>query len=148
MHECDVTFDDSSLTEFYEVRIQLLTGLTDNISSRFSDCNIVEARSVLDLSAIDDIPAFHGDSEMDTLASYFTMDSDDIQVQWQGFTELIKTMHVENRNLGHLAKFFFGKEDVSKGPEIQFPLVARLVAIAVTLPLSTVEVEHVFSQLK
>ncbi|XP_052233238.1 zinc finger protein 862-like [Dreissena polymorpha] len=133
---------------FRIAREDFLDALTGNIERRFEDSAIVEALSILDLSTLSEIPAFYGTHEMEQLASHYGMDGEDLQIQWQGFTELASSFACNERSLVNLGRLFHGRAHVDKGLTIAYPLVSRLVSIALVLPLSTATVERVFSQLK
>ena len=103
--------------------------------------------SVLDLQAQEDIPTFLGDLEMQTLADYFGLEEETLNLQWQGFLELVK-MFSAPRSLNYFITLLYGNSHAEKGVLVQLPLVGCFMAASGVLPLSTTEVERVFSQLK
>ena len=64
-----------------------------------------------------------------------------------GFLELVK-MSSAPRSLTYFILLLYRNSHAEKGLLVQFPLVGRVMAAAGVLPLSTAEVERVFSQLK
>ena len=139
---------DADNTNFQSARVCFIDAMVQNIERRFADTDVMEALAVLDLSSIPEIPSFYGMTEMETLATHYSMDLDELLCQWQGFTEIISSTTPADRTIPKVVKMFHGTEHRSKGLATSFPLVARLSAIAATVPVSTAEVERVFSQLK
>ena len=139
---------DDDTTTFQTARVRFIDAIVQNIDRRFADTDVMEALAVLDLSSIPEIPSFYGMTEMETLATHFSMDVDELVCQWQGFTEIVSSTVPDDRTLPKVVKLFHGPEHRSKGLATSFPLVARLSAIAATVPVSTADVERVFSQLK
>ena len=138
---------DQPSDNFRKVRCNFLQALMQNIEERFQDTDIIESMSVLDLQEQEDIPTFFGDLEMQTLADYFGLEEETLNLQWQGFLELVK-MSSAPRSLNYFITLLYGNGHAEKGLLVQFPLVGRVMAAAGVLPLSTAEVERVFSQLK
>ena len=146
MTDCGIVADQPS-ENFHKVRSDFLQALKQNIEARFQDTDIIESMSILDLQDQEDIPTFFGDLEMQTLAEYFGLEAETLNTQWQGFLELIK-MSSAPRSLNYFLELLYGKSHAEKGLLVQFPLVGHVIAAAGVLPLSTAEVERVFSQLK
>ena len=138
---------DQPSDNFRKVRCNFLQALMQNIEERFQDTDIIESMSVLDLQEQEDIPTFFGDLDMQTLADYFGLEEETLNLQWQGFLELVK-MSSAPRSLNYFITLLYGNGHAEKGLLVQFPLVGRVMAAAGVLPLSTAEVERVFSQLK
>ena len=53
---------------------------------------------------------------------------------------------LDNRFLTHLNELFQSVDHKDKNLSVMYPLVSRLYSIAVIQPMSTVEVERIFSQ--
>ena len=84
---------------------------------------------------------------MQTLVDYFGLEEEALNLQWQGFLELVK-MSSAPRSLNYFVMLLYGNGHAEKGLLVQFPLVGCVMAAAGVLPLSTAEVERLFSQLK
>ena len=76
---------------------------------------------------------------MQTLADYFGLEGETLNLQCQGFLELVK-MSSAPRSLNHFITLLYGNSHAEKGLLVQFQLVGRVIAAAGVLPLSTAEV--------
>ena len=85
----------------------------------------------------------YGYTEMEAFATYFDMDSEFLLIQWQ---EFIQILSYDNRSLTHLNELFQSVDHKDKNLSSIYPLVSKLYSIAVIQPLSTAEVERLFSQ--
>ena len=65
---------------FRKVRCNFLQALMQNIEERFQDTDVIESMSVLDLQEQEDIPTFFGDLEMQTLADYFGLEEETLNL--------------------------------------------------------------------
>ena len=81
---------------------------------------------------------------MEALATYFDMDSESLLIQWQEFIQILSSS--DNRSLTHLNELFQSVDHKDKNLSSMYPLVSKLYSIAVIQPLSTAEVERLFSQ--
>lgn len=114
----DSTIADN--TTFQSARVCFIDALVQNIERRFADTDVMEALAVLDLSSIPEIPSFYGMTEMETLATHYSMDLDELLCQWQGFTEIISSTTPADRTLPKEVKMFHGTEHRSKGLATSF----------------------------
>ena len=106
---------------------------------------MVNSLSVLDTSDLESVPAMHGLLEMDQLADHFDLDSDDLAAEWTRLQEHLDDLPAAERSLPSIYRLL---HTVGLGLATQFPLLTRLYAVAIALPVSTAGVERVFSQLK
>ena len=81
---------------------------------------------------------------MEALATYFDMDSESLLIQWQEFIQIVSSS--DNRSLTHLNELFQSVDHKDKNISSIYPLVSKLYSIAVIQPLSTAEVEKIFSR--
>ena len=126
-----------------KVTEQFLTQLT-NIRDRFIDTDIINQLAGMDFSGTsDDLPALYGYTEMYDIAANFSMDPDDLQLQWQDFIQLLNTMPTQDRSMTSLLHLLHNSDDT--GLKNMYSLVYRLFGIATTIPLSTAEVESFFT---
>ena len=84
----------------------------------------------------------YGYTEMEALAAYFDMES--LLIQWQEFVQILSSF--DNRSLTHLNELFQSVDHKNKNLSSIYPLFSKLYSIAVIQPLSTAEVERIFSQ--
>ena len=126
------------------IREPFLNTLISNIQSRFEDADIIDQLAILDLTGTDLIECMHGYTEMEALATYFDMDSESLLIQWQEFIQILSSS--DNRSLTHLNELFQSVDHKDKNLSSMYPLVSKLYSIAVIQPLSTAEVERIFSQ--
>ncbi|WAR04586.1 K1586-like protein [Mya arenaria] len=140
----DTPTDDMII--FDTARVQFLDVVVNNIGRQFADTEVIEALAVL--SSLREIPAFYAMSGMEVVAAKYDMNLDELLDQWHGFTELMATTESTSRTLTDIVRLFYNQQQRRTGLIASFPLVARLSAIAATVPISTAEVKRVFSQLK
>ena len=123
-----------------------LTKLAENITHRFQDADIIQNLSVLDTSVYANNPPLYGTTEIEGLADHFGMNSDELQVEWLKMIELLEEHEAVDRTLLNLHQFIHAPEHRHLGLSTQFPLLNKLLAVALCLPLSTACVENTFSQ--
>ncbi|CAG2213860.1 unnamed protein product [Mytilus edulis] len=128
-----------------KVRTPFLDQLIDNVTARFTDSDIIDQLSIIDLNGTDTLPSLYGFLLSCTLADHFSMQPEDLQTQWQDFLQLVDSMSTQERSVTQLLKLLHTSDC---GLQEMYPLVHQLYAITATLPLSTAEVERVFSQVK
>ena len=110
LQELEVTMTDKEADSFQTARDRFLDALTNNIERRFEDCEVMEALCVLDMSGLTDIPSFYGTVQMETLAEHFLMDINDLQLHWQGFSELMSDTPAERRSIIQMAQLLHGQQ--------------------------------------
>ena len=69
--------------------------------------------------------------------------TESLLIQWQEFIQILSS---NNRSLTHLNELFQSVDHKDKNLSSRYPLVSKLYSIAVIQPLSTAEVERLFSQ--
>ena len=102
---------------------------------------------VLDTSHLDDVPPMYGVQEVEALADHFRMDVDDVITEWSGLCDVLATLPRDERSLDRTYQLLCGERHRQLGLNEAYPLVSRLYAISLTVPMSTAEVERIFSQL-
>ncbi|WAR18397.1 LOW QUALITY PROTEIN: hypothetical protein MAR_000235 [Mya arenaria] len=141
----DCAIENTDLNDkFTSSCVQLLDTLKDNIGGQFRDLDVLNALAILDLTHAD-VTAFYGFNEMESLSTHINMPVDKLLNEWKSFLEGVRGQ--PGRSLPQLTALFFGKR-ARLGFKARFPLLARLISAAAVMPLSTAEVEWVFSQLK
>ena len=126
------------------IREPFLNTLITNIQSRFEDADIIDQLAILDLTGTDLVECMYGYTNMEALATYFDMDSESLLIQWQEFIQILSSS--DNRPVTHLNELFQSVDHKDKNLSSIYPLVSKLYSIAVIQPLSTAEVERLFSQ--
>ncbi|XP_041368187.1 zinc finger protein 862-like [Gigantopelta aegis] len=143
---CDLHHDMTVDKFINTVRIPFLTNLVNNISERFQDSDIVNSLAILDVSALnEDVPALYGEMEMEALAVHFNMPEENLLMEWTNFLSLMSSSTFD-KTLPGIGKVLLGPD--KSGLQAMYPLLAKLVSVALTLPLSSAECERVFSHLK
>ncbi|CAC5384711.1 unnamed protein product [Mytilus coruscus] len=86
-----------------KVRTPFLDQLIDNVTARFTDSDIIDQLSIMDLNGTDTLPALYGFTELYTLADHFSMDPEDLQTQWlcTGYLNCTKN-HLNSVSSPHL----------------------------------------------
>ena len=119
-----------------KVKEPFLTQLITNIRYRFVDTDIIDQLAVMDFSGTsDDLPALYVYTEMYDIAAHFSMDPEDLQLQWQDLIQFLNTMPTQDRSMTSLLHLLHNSDDT--GLKNMYPLIYRLFSIATTLPLST-----------
>ena len=77
------------------------------------------------------------------LLHILTWTLESLLIQWQEFIQILSS---DNRSLTHLNELFQSVDHKDKNVSSIYPLVSKLYSIAVIQPLSTVDVERLFSQ--
>ena len=126
------------------IREPFINTLISNIQPRFEDADIIDQLAILDLTGTDLVECMYGYTNMEALATYFDMDSESLLIQWQEFIQIVSSS--DNRSLTHLNELFQSVDHKDKNLSSIYPLVSKLYSIAVIQPLSTAEVERIFSQ--
>ena len=112
---------------------------------RFQDKEGINLLSILDTSDLESVPRMHGLLQMEQLADQYQMDSDDLATEWKSLLDQLTDTAANDRTLPSVYKLLHTE---GIGHAAQFPLLTRLYAVAIALPVSTAGVERVFSQLK
>lgn len=131
-----------------KVGTPFLDTMITNITDRFTDTDTIDQLSILDLTGTDHLEMMYGYTEIESLAQKFDTEPEDLLLQWQDFIELINTRDPQQRSLLDLQKLFHSPDHADLNLDQMYPLIHRLYSIAVVQPLSTAEVERVFSQVK
>ena len=85
--------------------------------------------------------------EMEALALHFDLDQDDLMMEWNGLSDILQEYPRSSRTLDGVYKLLCGAELQHLGLQSHYPLLTKLYAVGMTLPMSTAEVERIFSQL-
>lgn len=145
----DTNIDQPTPADFdTAVRRPFLDALITNIQHRFTDTDTIDQLAVLDLTGTDTLETMYGYTEMETLAQKFDLEPETLLLQWQDFIELINAREPSNRSLLNLHKLFHSPANKELNLNQMYPLVSALYSRAIVQPLSTAEVERVFSQVK
>jgi hypothetical protein len=101
--------------------------------------------SLLDLTMYDDIPSIYGLLEIMDITEHYKMDNDDLSFQWTSFITFINDQSPDVRSMLNCITLLLNDKF---GLGELYPLILKLLSVAVVIPLSTAEVERVFSQVK
>jgi hypothetical protein len=93
----------------------------------------------------DDIPSTYRLLEIMDNAEHFKMDNDDLSFQWPSFITFINDQSPDVRSMLNCITLLLND---NFGLGELYPLILKLLSVAVVIPLSTAEVERVFSQVK
>ena len=112
---------------------------------RFCDKGVINLLASLDTSDLESLPALHGLLEMEQLADHFNVNSDDLAAEWTQLQDHLSDTAATDRTLPSIYRLLRME---GLGLAARYPLLTRLYAVAIALPVSTAGVERVFSQLK
>ena len=130
--------------------------LIDNLKSRFPDGKIITSFSIFDpqnLPSPADLPMY-GCTEIDTLADHYSVskesdgleleplvDGDELKEEWVLFKQMI-SKNFKDSSIQGMAKKLLTSSEMQE----QFPQTLRLLTLALTIPVSTVDCERGFSK--
>ncbi|CAC5370278.1 unnamed protein product [Mytilus coruscus] len=144
LDECSI--DVTKMNKFNStVRDPFLTELIDNIETRFVDTDAMDNLALLDTSMLEEVPETYAVSEIMELSSHFAIADDILLNEWISFCELIGDKSSHDRTIMACLKFL---SNSNLGLIRLYPNMIHLLSTAAVLPLSTAEVERVFSQVK
>lgn len=130
---------------------EFLEKLTENISSRMQNSDIIAQLSVLDLRKVSnsdiDITTY-GNAEVIELSELFKLDEDKILEEWSEYKEIFLKHHTIDSKKLSINKIYSTILETEKVNGEVFPLLKIPLTVACTLPVSNAEVERIFSQLK
>lgn len=122
--------------------------LTKNIMERLDNLPIVTMLGIFDLSNYANGNIFYGTSEMSELAEFYNLDEDDLLEEWDKFKSLFHSEDDSVKNQLTITYLIKALLDLEQSIGENFPNIKKLLSIANTLPVSTAEVERIFSQVK
>ena len=152
--------DSAAQREHFEKsKIDFLDALVANLNSRFpaADTTLLTSFTVLDpqkLPGEADLPIY-GNAELDTLCEHYgsakvtndgyelpaTLDAEEVKNEWIMFKQLI-SKNFRSCTIQVLLQRFTDNQTLS----LQYPNITKLLTIALTLPVSTVDCERGFSR--
>jgi hypothetical protein len=141
-----IPHSEEEVVAHLKVKQKFLDALLSNLSSRLEEPALVANLSVLNLQAVDaDCRTLHGFEDLTALANNFGLDVDEVQDEWMRFKDLILEGECcLDRSIQGLTKF------LSTTPSIKpvYKGLSMLYGVAATTPISTAEVERLFSAIK
>ncbi|XP_052767960.1 zinc finger protein 862-like [Mya arenaria] len=130
---------EQQLKSVHTARTMFLDKLVDNINVRLASSDVIDQLAVFNM---DETETFYGNDEIACLADNFGLDADEVTEEWDDFKNAISSTSPEViRGPHRLIKAMM------KIRPHKFPNIERLCATAVVVPVSTAEVERVFSEL-
>ncbi|WAR26673.1 EOGT-like protein, partial [Mya arenaria] len=130
---------EQQLKSVHNARTMFLDKLVDNINVRLASSDVIDQLAVFNM---DETETFYGNDEIACLADNFGLDADEVTEEWDDFKNAISSTSPEViRGPHRLIKAMM------KIRPHKFPNIERLCATAVVVPVSTAEVERVFSEL-
>ena len=128
---------------FNRLRDKFLCSLVSNLEARFPDSAVMSALSVLDPANMPEEFKFYGEQEMETLSNHFQLNEEDLVNEWMQSREIVHKNY-RGYSLPTLTKAVHAS-DVRKE---SFPVLGKLLVVTLTLPVSTVDCERGFSEMK
>lgn len=129
---------------FERTRLQFMQGLLDNLDQRFPSAEVLDAFSALQPQQLEEPCA----EKLSTLYRHYAnsplaIDQQDLMDEWEEFTSFAASHPGMKKatTLQGMAQELLGKESIAS----LFPLISKLYARAVTLPVSTADCERAFS---
>ena len=135
-----IPVSDTEKANFDRLRDKFLLSVISNLEARFPDSEVISALSVLDPTNMPPEFIFYGEEEIETLSNHFELNAADLVNEWQQFRELV---HVNYRghSLPELTKVVHANPVIKES----FPMLSKLLATTLTLPVSTADCERGFS---
>lgn len=94
---------------------------------------------------LEEVPDTYALTEIQDIISHFLIDNDILINEWSSFIELIGYKERHERSIMACLKLLLNEK---LGLSALYPNIIHLMSIAAVLPLSTAEVDGVFSQVK
>ena len=141
----EIKCSEQDKSAFEEIRKKFLSGVVKHLEIRFPQNQILSALGVLDPKNMPEAGfVFYGEEEIETLATHFDYDNDELLSEWVQFRELMQSSFSE-LNLEDVVELVH----VPKGEAVKesFPKMAKLLAITATLPVGTADCERGFSEM-
>ena len=132
------------------VKDKFISAVLQNLEDRLKQPEIVNCLAKLDLTNVErDMITFYGMTEITILAEYFHLDDDSLLDEWDRFKSFILRESQES-TIPHAADIIGLAAFLSKGESFRsvFPMMYKLYSTAAVLPVSTAEVERLFSAMK
>ena len=143
--------------DFASNRRNLINKINDNLKSRFPDGGLIGSFAVLDpqnLPLSTDIPSY-GNSEIETLSEHYgvpkntdngvelepLLNGTELKEEWVIFKQLM-SKNFSNLSLQGMAEKLLCSNEMQE----QFPQMLKLLTIALTVPVSSVDCERGFSK--
>ena len=143
--------------DFVKNRDQLIDKLVENLNSRFPDGGIISSFSILDpqsLPAPAELPSY-GNNEIETLSLHYgnpkqtddgvecepVVNGEELKEEWGCFKQLMFNNFKDSSIQGMAKKLLLSSE-----MQEQFLQMLRLLTIALTIPVSSVDCERGFSK--
>ena len=98
-----------------------------------------------DLDLVESCSALYGNGEVEDLATHFQVPVDDTLTEWNSFKELLLSLNLDSRQMQGPDLLSCISKCTRKSSGNPFPNVIFFISVAAVLPLSTAEVERVFS---
>ena len=108
---------------------------------------MISCLGVLDSSHLDEVTSMYGLEEVEKLAAHFRLNEDNLIMEWTSLLDVLAERPRCGSSIDAIYQLLRGDDMAHLGLGQQYPLLAHLYAIALTIPVSTAEVERVFSQL-
>ena len=144
----DITCSEQDEDKLQKIKEDFLDSLLKNLGERLEQPAIVNALAVLNLSSIEpDMLSLYGLEEIETLGEHYHMDMDYLLDEWTHFKDLVVQELPGSsgcRSIAKLCALLCTKPTFNS----IYPLLHQLYSVAATLPISTAEVERLFSAVK
>ena len=143
-----LSWEGNSLEEVKNSEKKFIDSLISNINLRLQNTEIIDKLGIFQLNNLDEeASGFHGNDEMLDLAEHFNLDTDEALYQWDLFKTTIANQSAADQFDGPIATT---KAIITMRKTVGdiYSNVLMLAAAAAVLPLSTSEVERMFSHVK
>ena len=124
-----------------------IDNLVENINNRLENSEIIDRLSIFNFADLHETcTSLYGNDEILELANFLNLDSDEALYEWNQFKTTCVDSNSSQVNGPMAVTRLIHK--LSKTTGNIFPAIAKMAATAAVLPLSTAEVERMFSDVK
>ncbi|XP_053380132.1 zinc finger protein 862-like [Mercenaria mercenaria] len=140
MDDFEISPTEQKRSVVHAAENKFIDNLIDNIESRLQNSDIIDAMSIFNMSGKG---SFDGNDEIELLAEHFSEDVDSALYEWDSLKDCVAELDpVVKNSPSALLKTLM---TVSPTTGNTYPVVTKLCSTAAVLPVSTAEVERVFS---
>ena len=144
--KCGIQATEAEATAHMKIKEKFLDALLHNLKSRLAEPALVSHLAALDLTNVQrDARTLHGFEEIQQLADHIRLDPDELIDEWIRLKDLVMEEGCcPDLTIPSIAKFLVKTPSITQ----VFKGLNILYGVASTVPISTAEVERLFSAIK
>ncbi|XP_045187150.2 zinc finger protein 862-like [Mercenaria mercenaria] len=140
MTDFNITPTEEQMNHVKQAEHKFIDNLIDNIEMRLENIDIIDSMAVFTMQNTE---CFAGNDEIEILAHHFGLDIDQCLLEWDQLKNVVRD--IDNGNIDCPSSLVKTISSLKNTAGDIFPSIEKMCAAAAVLPLSTAEVERVFS---